>query len=297
MKYSLKNDLQIVTSEQVPFEFREKNIIYGYRRPNSSFIACIKSLFSIKCNETFNFWTHFIPAILVYNTLIEFIIENEINNFTLPFVIYLITAGFNLLMSSLAHAFNCMSSVARHLCFMLDYIAIGIFGLGICIGVMAYSLSLMPHYTYPLFKYYSVIVMIVIMASSVMMCASRFVLSFTLRTILRITPFALSYSFIIFPVFLRLLLTAFPALDSLALRFFKLLFKNINSNDNENVKYLINISNDSNFNYFIHLLLVFSCAFLYASHISFSFKFINIFSNKSIKLRYDAYETICNAIC
>jgi hypothetical protein len=52
--------LLTVTVDKVPLAFHEVAIISGYRLPQCSPKDCIRSSMSIN-NETFNFWSHFIP--------------------------------------------------------------------------------------------------------------------------------------------------------------------------------------------------------------------------------------------
>ena len=120
-KISEENE-NILTREQVSFEFRENYIWNGYRTPNSTFLLCLKSVFKINNNEAVNFWTHFIPFFLIFIYLIRFSIQYNIKNdtFMWPYFIYLSTAAFYLFMSSMAHALNCLSNIARHVCFILD---------------------------------------------------------------------------------------------------------------------------------------------------------------------------------
>lgn len=143
---------------EVPYEFREVFITTGYRYPNSSFSCCIRSLFKFNNNEMLNFWTHFIPFLFVLIQLFKFYMIYDVNTdtYTWPLFIYLCTVGFYLSMSAAAHAFNCMSPIARHLCFIVDYMSISIYGLGSAISYKAYLIKLVnkdEEYIYDSFFY------------------------------------------------------------------------------------------------------------------------------------------------
>ena len=130
--------------DQVSYEFREPYITTGYRCPNSSALKCIRSLLNFDNNEVLNFWTHFLPFLFVCYQLVRFcqVYDVRRDEFVWPLFIYLCTIGFYLSMSAAAHAFNCMSPIARHLCFSIDYMSISIYGLGSAISYKAYLLKL-----------------------------------------------------------------------------------------------------------------------------------------------------------
>ena len=114
--------------DEISAEFRESNpfILTGYRRPNSTMRQCVRSLFTLNNNETLNFWTHFVPFLVVARELCSFCSAYDVwaDDFVWPLFIYLATVCFYLITSSVAHALNSMSPVARHICFILDYLSI-----------------------------------------------------------------------------------------------------------------------------------------------------------------------------
>lgn len=281
-----KDEFKILKIENVSLEFRDSYIYSGYRSPNSSFISCLKSLFNLNSNETINFWTHFMPSLVVLIFLIKFSIENDVfnDNFIWPFVIYLSTASFYMFMSSMAHALNCMSSIARHVCFILDYLSISMYGMGCSIAYKAYSLSLMPHYTTIFFDYYVTIAMCITIMSNIMISASRFVISHNARGLLRLISLASQYIFVSLPLFYRLVISYFPATIRYMTYYLKFIFYSIsssnqavnatiNNNDDDNeynkfmLNYQLNMNNESNYYFLLHIILTITSAFLYISHI------------------------------
>jgi predicted membrane channel-forming protein YqfA (hemolysin III family) len=254
----------ILTREQVSIEFRENYIIKGYRPPNSTLITCLKSVFNINNNEVINFWTHFIPFFLIFIYLIRFSIEYNVfnDNFMWPFFIYLSTASFYLFMSSMAHALNCMSNIARHICFILDYLSISMYGMGCCIAYKAYCLSSMPHYTSIFFDYYVTIAMCVTIVSNICASASRFVLSYNLRGILRLVSVAAQYLFISLPLFYRLITSYYPNSHEYLSTGLKIIFDDNSTSTNQT-----DVNYESNFYFVAQLAFAVMSAFLYISHI------------------------------
>ena len=259
----------ILMRDQVSFEFRENFILKGYRKPNNSFLLCFKSVFSLNNNEIINFWTHFIPFCLILLYLTRFSIQHNVLNdtFMWPYFIYLSTAAFYLFMSSMAHALNCMSNIARHICFILDYLSISIYGMGCCIAYKSYCLSAMPHYTTIFFDYYVTIAMCITICANICASASRFVLSYNLRSLLRLLSVATLYIFSSLPLFYRLILSYYPSSGQYFSIFLKYIF-GINSTTEETELYLAkNINNESNFYFLAQLLFTILSACLYISHI------------------------------
>jgi predicted membrane channel-forming protein YqfA (hemolysin III family) len=187
--------------------YKINHFFSGYRLPNSSFFCCIKSLLKLNNNDVVYFWTHFIAFgyfiiqfIKVYTSITN---EQELV-IIWPMVIYMTTVCFFLLMSSIAHAFNCMSSRARHICFCLDYIGISLYGLGCGIAFNAYTLTIDQTYRHHwFFKYYVASSILVITPMNTMSCASRFILSKNKRAIMRTSSFIIQYLFVSLPLFYR----------------------------------------------------------------------------------------------
>lgn len=192
--------------DEISYEFREAYIMTGYRKPNSSVRECLKSLFVLNNNEIINFWTHFVPFVYAFYNLLKFtsIYNVEKDNFAWPLFIYLTTVCFYLLMSSLAHAFNCMSPTARHLCFIVDYLSISLYGMGSSIAYKAYSLSNIIQ-DENFFDYFVFLAMCFCLFSNLTSCASRFIVSHRKRRFYRTSSFITQYIFINLPLLYRFL--------------------------------------------------------------------------------------------
>lgn len=115
---ALKQPQTCLTDSQVSSEFREAFIKRGYRHANKPFYYYLKSMCFLN-NETINFWSHFVPFLFVVCYIFwKYLDEKEFDE---AFFIYLVTVALYLVLSSFAHMFNSMSSTARHMCFILDY--------------------------------------------------------------------------------------------------------------------------------------------------------------------------------
>ncbi|NXA36145.1 MPRGB protein, partial [Eudromia elegans] len=121
---------------RVPQGYREQGILSGYREPRSSAAACLLSAFQMS-NETLNIWTHFVPTWYFAWQLVA----GPRPRRAWPFVAYLLSCCLYPLASSCAHTFSTMSSRARHVCYFLDYAALGTYSLG---SALAYSAYVFP---------------------------------------------------------------------------------------------------------------------------------------------------------
>lgn len=127
-----------LSSLEVPEDFRDIAILSGYRRPGSSFTTCVRSLFKLH-NETFNVWTHLISSsFYVYFLLDQSSGLLQSDDYTI--LCLLVTCCLFPFGSAIAHLFNCMSPVARHVCFMIDYLSISLYAFGACCANKVYAL-------------------------------------------------------------------------------------------------------------------------------------------------------------
>lgn len=125
---NFKNQVQIqkcVSANKISHEFIEPFINEGYRQSNQPYTVYIKSVFYLN-NETLNFWTHFLPFLIAVFYVIYFYSKIYVDYYFFPCFLYLVSICSYLLMSSIAHMFNSMSSTSRQLCFILDYLGIDV---------------------------------------------------------------------------------------------------------------------------------------------------------------------------
>lgn len=131
--------LYLYRSKDIPISFREKHLQFGYRQVPCSLPACIYSIFTIN-NETFNFWTHFIPFLVSLHKIYTF--PDRFNYIQWPFLAYTFSCSGLFLVSSLAHMLAVHTATFRHICWFHDYAAICFYSIGV--GIV-YDFSLNNH--------------------------------------------------------------------------------------------------------------------------------------------------------
>ncbi len=194
-----------LTNEQVPPEFRESFITYGYRPANRPALYYITSVLHLN-NETFNFWSHFIPFLVTLGHLSYSLLASirSLSADNAPFYVYELTIALYLLGSSLAHMFNSMSSTVRHMCFILDYLGISIYGMGSAISYEAYAMVEADTSAAEwLFVYYLWLASFLTSLANIVTCYSRFVVRKGPRVLVRMGSFVLQYSFVHIPLYYR----------------------------------------------------------------------------------------------
>lgn len=204
------------SSEILP-QFRIPFINTGYRRPNLNAIECFHSAFILSCNETINFWSHFIAFLL-------FIIKFQIL-FTTKFSLYdssnwpLLSGAIGIcgfcFASSSAHMFNSMSPSAQHTCFFMDYAAIGVYSVAIGQAFFFYARPIQPEIA--LFKsdlLFTIISSLTSITTTVLCCASRhrwLKYKYLIRTLSFVAPFLVNAS-----PYLYRMMYCYDGVDSIA---------------------------------------------------------------------------------
>jgi adiponectin receptor len=129
---------------EMPEWFQRDNnpwILNGYRPISDSILASVRSLGSLH-NETFNIYSHFIPAIVFF--LGEWYILQYLagkyprltSTDSVVFSIFMLTASICYASSALYHTLMNHSYTVDHFCHRLDMLGIGIFIVGdIVLGV------------------------------------------------------------------------------------------------------------------------------------------------------------------
>lgn len=181
--------------DQVPDHFREQFIISGYRHPRSSLKQCVRSIFE-PTNETANFWTHFLPAVVFMREL--YLMSRELDfvsdPYTYPMLAYLLSTCLFPTTSSLAHILNTMSDRARHICFFVDYLGISVYSLGVAIAYRAYSFpeSLLGTLFADIFL---IVAVVNTVCALFMSCETRFMRSGLWQKVFRVAAFCVPYLF------------------------------------------------------------------------------------------------------
>jgi len=119
--------------EDMPWQFRERYIQFGYRKVGMSVYDCIKTPVHFECNETLNIWTHFVPFLLT-SVLFWDMCTRQLpiltDSFYWPLALNLFGIMGFCLMSTCAHTFNPQSIGTLHTCFYMDYAFISIYTAG-----------------------------------------------------------------------------------------------------------------------------------------------------------------------
>lgn len=268
-----RKNVNLSTIDQISFEFREDFILTGYRLPDSSFKNCFKSIFYLH-NETINFWTHFFPFLFISFQLLQIVDTHNVKNdyFVWPLFIYLITICFYLLMSSVAHMMNCYSSTARHICFILDYLTISIYGVGCSMVYKSYTIKNINLQidTKNLFDKYIWLTLGFTLISNIVSCSTRFILTRSKRGILRAGSFILQYMFVNLPLLYRFLVLYFPKLIVYFNYFFSFLSSSslltLEHSSNNTETNGFNFRNESDVFYLAQFIAALLSAFLYVTH-------------------------------
>ncbi|XP_067851833.1 membrane progesterone receptor epsilon-like [Heptranchias perlo] len=132
--------------EDVPYGMRECFIVSRYRRPNSTVMECLRSIF-LPTNETFNFWTHYIPLLFFLYKFYHFLFKNMEFSYDHPFLLPMWCFAFGvsvvLAESCAAHVFNCLSLQIRETFYYMDYVAWNFYGFGSAIACCYYIFPLL----------------------------------------------------------------------------------------------------------------------------------------------------------
>ncbi|XP_055990830.1 membrane progestin receptor gamma [Sorex fumeus] len=199
---------RLLRVDQMPQVFHEQGILFGYRHPQSSAIACVLSLFQMT-NETLNIWTHLLPFWFFVWRLVTRFYGTDIqhDSYSWPLLVYMGTSCVYPFVSSCAHTFSSMSQKARHICYFLDYGAVNLFSLGSAIAYFAYVFPDALMHTRFHDCYLSVAVLNTIFSTG-LACYSRFLETqgSRLYKLLRVLAFAYPYIWVSLPVLYRLFL-------------------------------------------------------------------------------------------
>uniref|UniRef100_T1J160 Uncharacterized protein n=1 Tax=Strigamia maritima TaxID=126957 RepID=T1J160_STRMM len=198
--------ISVLNVDQVPADLREVAILRGYRTPTNSPSQCIASIFHAT-NETFNFWTHFLPTWYFTYWLAQLIRTVNVteDEFSLPFLCFMITICVYPLISCVAHVFSSLSHTARHICYFCDYGALSLYSYGTAVLYRSYSL---PDrlLTDGLANIHLVSCFLSSAISTLVACFSRFTDDIWLSQGLRVSAYAVPYLFGGFPLLCRVIM-------------------------------------------------------------------------------------------
>lgn len=179
-------------------------IMGGYRKPGKPILSYVKSLFKFH-NETLNVWTHIASCLFFLHYSVT--LSKQIDLFSYDnssLLCLLITTCLFPFGSALAHLFNSMSIVSRHVCFMIDYFAISLYAYGACVANKVYATP--SSWRGGIFEDHFLTAMFVnCVLTVVISCYTRFLPVTRGTKVLRLSAFALPYVLGMLPCMHRVL--------------------------------------------------------------------------------------------
>lgn len=126
----------------VPWVFRERHILTGYRQPEQSWRYYFLTLFQ-RHNETLNVWSHLLAAFII---LVKWREMSETVDFlrdphAQPLFIVLLAAFTYLSFSALAHLLSAKSELSYYTFFFLDYVGVAVYQYGSALAHYYYAIE------------------------------------------------------------------------------------------------------------------------------------------------------------
>ncbi|XP_043558933.1 membrane progesterone receptor epsilon [Chiloscyllium plagiosum] len=141
-----RRGIDFLACEEIPREMRECFIVSRYRRPNSTVTECVYSVLQ-PTNETFNFWTHYMPLLFFLYRFHQILFKNEELCYDHPFLLPMWCFAFGVSIifaeSCAAHLFNSLSQQLRQIFYYMDYVAFNLYGFGSAIACYYYIFPLL----------------------------------------------------------------------------------------------------------------------------------------------------------
>ena len=182
-------------------QFRIPFIITGYRSPNLNALESLYSAFVPSCNESINFWSHFIAFVLF---IAKFKALFSRDDYSLDDSIHwpLLSAALGIcgfcFASSSAHMFNSMSPSAQHCCFFMDYAAIGVYSVGVGQAFFFYARPIAPEiFPFKSAQPFTIISQLTSITTTLLCCLSRLYWTkhkYLIRTSSFVAPFLVNAS-------------------------------------------------------------------------------------------------------
>ena len=141
----------LLLRHQVEAAHRQPYILGGYRQTDTSFSQCLRYSLVLH-NDVINFWTHFLPLfpwMVWFYALVSYHDLDLSHPYSYPLLCSWIGSCSYALCSSIAHLLSSKSLLVHKVCFMLDYLGIAMFSLGVNFGALFYlSTSTSPCFSY-----------------------------------------------------------------------------------------------------------------------------------------------------
>lgn len=196
----------LLSRHEVEAEYRQPYIVRGYRQTNTSFFQCLRYALVLH-NDMINFWTPFLPlpAWMVWFVAMVLYYDLDLSQpYNYPLICVWTGSCSYVVFSSIAHLLASKSLLVHEVCFMLDYLGIAMYGLGLNIAGLFY---LSPASSL-CFSYRSVVLTLEVsfaVLATIFGSLSRFFWC-EYRFIIRVTAYVLPYVCYIGPFLHRLCL-------------------------------------------------------------------------------------------
>lgn len=131
-----------VKVSDVPWVFRERHILTGYRQPDQSWRYYFLTLFQ-RHNETLNVWTHLLAAFIILvkwqeiSETVDFLRDPHAQ----PLFIVLLAAFTYLSFSALAHLLSAKSELSYYTFYFLDYVGVSVYQYGSALAHYYYAIE------------------------------------------------------------------------------------------------------------------------------------------------------------
>ena len=119
------------SKKDIPVVYHEPHVESGFRLTHQPWYYYLLSLFQVH-NECMNSWTHLVGGIVVVSRIYKLVAKFDAYNdpWMYPMLAGSITMVMMYLCSSMAHTFHNKSEQLHYTCFFVDYVGIGVYGLG-----------------------------------------------------------------------------------------------------------------------------------------------------------------------
>ncbi|KAF1387716.1 hypothetical protein PFLUV_G00082850, partial [Perca fluviatilis] len=131
-----------VKISDVPWVFRERHILTGYRQPDQSWRYYFLTLFQ-RHNESLNVWTHLLAALIILvkwqeiSETVDFLRDPHAQ----PLFIVLLAAFTYLSFSALAHLLSAKSELSFYSFYFLDYVGVAVYQYGSALAHYYYAIE------------------------------------------------------------------------------------------------------------------------------------------------------------
>lgn len=199
---AIGSSLQLFDRSQIPAVYKEPYIVAGYRKPDCSYLECLKYVL-VPHNDVGNFWTHFLPLWFWLMWLCRLSFQLDLTDpYYYPLVCFWLGACTYAAFSSTAHLVGCKSFTVRSVAFMLDYLDIAMYAFGG--GLTAFFYQPPAGSFWFRHKWTLLVFLVAIGINAVVMCSLSRYFCVKQRFIVRALAFTFPYLLVVAPFLHRM---------------------------------------------------------------------------------------------